>query len=348
VCTPAPVAAKKPGGGTVVSHTARQTPPIQLGTSGGWALDLANGYCCGGTLGSLVDVGGVPYILSNWHVFSMDTVAGGNGIVAADADPIIQPALIDAGCAASGAQVVGTLLKTPSPLQSNVDAAIAAVVPRMVAADGAILEIGPPASTTVAAFVGQAVKKSGRTSGLTRAKVAGLNATVSVAYETECAGSPAFTKTYTGQILISNRGNKFLQSGDSGSLLLEDVAAYPRAAGLLFAGSNLTAVANPIGEVLDTLGAGATIVGGTATAGAAAPAPPQAAFEAARRAQERNAGVLARVPDSTGHAIGLDAQGRVVIKVLLETDSPRARVGAPRVLDGVPVDIEVVGRIVAY
>ena len=39
---------------TAVSHTAKQTPPIQLGTSGGWRYDLANGYCCGGTLGSLI------------------------------------------------------------------------------------------------------------------------------------------------------------------------------------------------------------------------------------------------------------------------------------------------------
>src|SRR5438093_6111850 len=40
-----------------VSHTAKQAPPIQLGTSGGWSKDLANGYCCGGTLGSLVLIG---------------------------------------------------------------------------------------------------------------------------------------------------------------------------------------------------------------------------------------------------------------------------------------------------
>ena len=43
----------KPTKPTPVSHTAKQTPPIQLGTSGGWRYDLANGYCCGGTLGLL-------------------------------------------------------------------------------------------------------------------------------------------------------------------------------------------------------------------------------------------------------------------------------------------------------
>ncbi|MRR38336.1 hypothetical protein EG829_27550, partial [bacterium] len=44
--------------GPGVSHTAKQTPPIQLGTSGGWKYDVANGYCCGGTLGALVQKDG--------------------------------------------------------------------------------------------------------------------------------------------------------------------------------------------------------------------------------------------------------------------------------------------------
>ncbi|MEO6035909.1 MAG: hypothetical protein ABIQ35_11690, partial [Verrucomicrobiota bacterium] len=72
----------KPVTGGGVSHTAKQTAPIQLGTSGGWRTDLANGYCCGGTLGSLVQVNGVQYILSNYHVLESDIVSGGNGVVA--------------------------------------------------------------------------------------------------------------------------------------------------------------------------------------------------------------------------------------------------------------------------
>ena len=49
----------KPAPITEAPHTAKQTPPIQLGTSGGWGFDLANGYCCGGTLGSMVQSGGI-------------------------------------------------------------------------------------------------------------------------------------------------------------------------------------------------------------------------------------------------------------------------------------------------
>jgi hypothetical protein len=249
----------KPTRGTSVSHTAKQTPPIQLGTSGGWRYDLANGYCCGGTLGSLVSKGGKQYILSNYHVFRSDIVPGGNNRVATNGDPIIQPGLIDVQCNAGSAQNVATLAGEASLPGSNVDCAIAQVISGMVRSDGAILEIGTISSQTVGAFLNQAVKKSGRTTGLTRSKVSGLNATLSVAYDNECAGGAAFTKTFTGQIIIANRASKFLAAGDSGSLMVEDVSTNPRAVGLLFAGSSSVAVANPIGQVLSFLGA--TMVG---------------------------------------------------------------------------------------
>ncbi len=251
--------ARKPAPTSGVSHTAIQTPPIQLGTSGGWTHDLANGYCCGGTLGSLVQIGGTPYILSNYHVLEADIVAGGNSRVATTGDSVVQPGLIDVRCKAENAQNVATLVVTSSLPSSNVDAAIAQVIPGMVRTDGAILEIGTISSQTVAPSLNQAVKKSGRTTGLTRSKVSGLNATVSVTYDNECAGGSAFTKTFVGQIIISNKGSRFLNSGDSGSLMVQDVATNPKAVGLLFAGSSSLAVANPIGEVLDFFGA--TMVG---------------------------------------------------------------------------------------
>ena len=244
-----------------MAHTAKQTPPIQLGTSGGWSKDLANGFCCGGTLGSLVKIGSTQYILSNYHVFESDIVPGGNGIVASTGDPIIQPGLIDVNCSANGAQTVGTLVKKSSLPGSNVDCAIAQVVSGMVRTDGAILEIGRISNTTVGAFIHQAVKKSGRTTGLTHSSVTGLNGTVSVAYDNECAGGTAFTKTFTGQIVIANSGSKVFDSGDSGSLMVQDVATNPHAVGLLFAGSSTNAIANPIGQVLAFLGA--TMVGGS-------------------------------------------------------------------------------------
>jgi len=256
------IMAMKGGGGGGTSHTAKQTPPIQLGCSGGPSLDLANGYCCGGTLGSLVTKGGSQYILSNSHVFAGDVVSGGNNHVATIGDDIGQPGLIDVNCSAAGANIVADLSSTSSIYPPNngvnVDCSIAQVRSGMVRTDGAILEVGTLSSSTVGASVGQAVKKSGRTTGLTRSSISGLNATINVGYETECAGT-SFTKTFTGQIVVANNGSRFLNSGDSGSLMVEDVANNPRAVGLLYAGGGSTAIANPIGQVLSYLGA--TMVG---------------------------------------------------------------------------------------
>lgn len=246
-------------------NTAKQTLPIKLGTSGGWRNDLANGYCCGGTLGSLIDVGGMQYVMSNYHVLEADIVPGGNSIVALTGDAVIQPGLIDVGCDASGAQTVATLRKLSSLPNSNVDVSVAQVVPGMVSADGAIIGIGTIARSTVAAALKQAVKKSGRTTGLTSSTVSGLNATIRVTYDNECAGGIAFTKTFTGQIVVSNRSSKFLNSGDSGSLMVENTATNPRAVGLLFAGSSTSAIANPINEVLAFVGPAIGGSGGTAT-----------------------------------------------------------------------------------
>ena len=75
----------------------------------------------------------------------------------------------------------------------------------------------------------------------------------------------SFTKTFTGQIIIANDSGAFLGSGDSGALMVEDLATSPRAVGLLFAGSSTSAVANPIDEVLQFVGGkmsgAATMVG---------------------------------------------------------------------------------------
>ena len=250
------------GAAATISHTAGQALPIQLGTSGGWRTDLANGYCCGGTLGALVQVNGVQYILSNYHVFESDIVAGGNGLISTTGDAVIQPGLIDVGCVASSAQSVASLRTLRSLPGANVDCSVAEVIPGMVRTDGSILEVGGLSSSTAAPALRKAVKKSGRTTGLTRGSITGLNATVSITYENECAGGTAFTKTFTGQIVIGNRRNAFLNSGDSGSLLVEDISTRPRAVGLLYAGSSTSAIANPIGDVLQFIG---PKLGGTAT-----------------------------------------------------------------------------------
>ena len=174
-------------------HTAKQTPPIQLGTSGGWGKDLANGFCCGGTIGSLVAIGTTQYVLSNYHVFEADIVPGGNGIVAMTGDPIIQPGLIDVGCNIAGAQTVATLVKKSSLPGSNVDCSIGRWYRVWWITRAGFLK-SERSRNAGRGRDHQKVKKSGRTTGLTASKVAGLNATISVTYENECAGGTALPK----------------------------------------------------------------------------------------------------------------------------------------------------------
>src|SRR6478672_7567223 len=108
-------------------HKGRQSRPIQLGVSGGNSQDLANGYCCSGTLGALVTDGQKQYILSNTHVFAGDAVVGGNGKVASIGDDINQSGLIDVGCQYIAADMVADLSQWAPFGQFNIDAAIAEV-----------------------------------------------------------------------------------------------------------------------------------------------------------------------------------------------------------------------------
>ena len=151
-------------------------------------------------------------------------------------DDVDQSGLVDVACQYIAGDIVADVTDWAPFGAFNIDAAIARARAGQVRTDGAILEIGTIANTTAQPFVGQAVKKSGRTTGLTRSSISALNATITVGYTDECAGN-SFTVPYTGQIVIGNRGSRFLNSGDSGSLMVEDVATNPRAVGLLYAGA---------------------------------------------------------------------------------------------------------------
>ena len=336
-------AAKPVKGGA--DHKARQERPISLGVSGGNSADTANGYCCSGTLGALVQKNGQQFILSNTHVFAGDWVVGGNGKVATVGDDINQSGLIDVGCQVIGADMVADLSDW-APINSidNVDAAIAAVRPDQVKSNGEILGIGTIANTTANPFVGQGVKKSGRTTGFTRSSVSSLNATITVGYTDECAGG-SYSKSFTGQVIINNRGSRFLAGGDSGSLMVEDVAINPRAVGLLYAGSSSVAIANPINDVLSYFGV--TMVGGVASAGAstADETGPRSArgLAAAIAAQNRHGRALLNVPGAIGHAVGVG--NSPVVKVLVREITPAALRAAPNQVDGIPVVLEEVGDV---
>jgi hypothetical protein len=273
-----------------------QSAPIELGTSGGNTNDSnISGQtitCCGGTLGSLVTRGGAQYILSNTHVLARsDAAAIGEGI--------IQPGLIDTQCDSTQATAVANLtqfanleMESHAASASNVDAAIAKVVPGEVDPTGNILYLGasadsngvpmpgaPHAGAGVAASINMDVVKSGRSTGLTCSTVLAVNTNASVQYTKNCDGTgTAFTVVYNNQVDVA--GGDFSAEGDSGSLIVTQTTADPVA--LLYAGSDTDTVGHPVGLVLNFFGSGGsatTFVGGAAHAvvGCSLPNVPQSA-----------------------------------------------------------------------
>jgi hypothetical protein len=121
---------------------------------------------------------------------------------------------------------------------NQVDCAVAAPVSAdLVSAD--ILEVGAVAGTRAAAL-GMAVKKSGRSSGLTSSIVLATDITIKVGMNYGEYG------VFAGQILAGPMS----MPGDSGSLVLSD---DNYAVGLLFAGSEQATLFTPIDRVLDAL-----------------------------------------------------------------------------------------------
>jgi hypothetical protein len=212
----------KPGGGI-----------LECGTSTGNDLE-----CAAGTIGAVVLKGGVKYLLSNNHVYARENAAS----IGEREDA---PGRYDGKPRCAVTPACGTLddFQAISFSGSNtIDCAIARMDtsrPTAVTQSG-----GYTASATVAAAsVGQAVKKSGRTSGLTHGTVQAINVTIQVQYTGGIA-------TFNGQIMTPAT---FIRSGDSGSLMVTETGNNP--VGLCFAGGSGGSFANPIGPVLQKFAA---------------------------------------------------------------------------------------------
>jgi hypothetical protein len=249
-----------------------QSGAVLLGSSGGNVKASSTSgttiTCCGGTLGSLLTRNGFNFILSNNHVIAMsDTGTAGAGNTG---DAIIQPALIDAPttCSATGTQTVANLtafFNLESDPGTKVDAAIAQVVAGTVDPGGNILYLGgtatngipdpgaPHAGSGVAATVGMAVAKSGRSTGLTCSSVLAINVTTStpVQYQKGCGTGATFNVSFSNLVDVAGPvPTSFSAEGDSGSLIVTQNTADPVA--LLFAGSDTDTIANPVSDVLNT------------------------------------------------------------------------------------------------
>ncbi|MBW8001588.1 MAG: carboxypeptidase-like regulatory domain-containing protein [Planctomycetes bacterium] len=287
-------------------HQIHRARPVELGVSGGNINDRSLRYCCSGTLGSLVkDSAGIQYVLSNNHVLARSNQAS-------TGDEISQPGQIDQSC---GQNFVVANLSDYVPIKfkkrgsappNKVDAAIAAVIGGEVRTDGSVLDIGTLSNNTVAAFIGQSVQKSGRTTGHTFGSVLAVDVTVDIGYSRECGGAFNQVARFVNQIRIG--GSDFSDGGDSGSLIVESgnvdpVDGLPRAVGLLFAGSSSSTLANPIEPILSLLDV--TMVGGVVVP----PGPTGSVSGLVANADDGSAIAGASVTVDTGQSGITDANG---------------------------------------
>ena len=222
-----------------------------------------------GTLGCWVIKNGQKVILSNNHVLA-------NSNDAEIGDAILQPGPFDGGsfpqdhianlmqfvpisfqgdpseCQFAnavvsvfnlGCRLIGSYTRyrvTKIQAEDNlVDAAIAAPL-NVADVKDEILNIGP-IQGTVQGQLGMAIKKSGRTTGLTTGEIQQVDVTANVQYG---AGQVA---VFTDQLLAGAMS----QGGDSGSAILNE---SNRLTGLLFAGSDTTTIINRIENVFSALG----------------------------------------------------------------------------------------------
>lgn len=210
---------------------ARGGGGLTCGTSTGNNLE-----CSAGTIGAVVLKGSTKYLLSNNHVFARENAAS----IGEREDA---PGRYDAHPKCAVTPQVGTLAQFVNINfggNNTIDCALSTNTANVsVAQSGGYTAT----STVVPPSVGLAVKKSGRTSGLTHDTISAINVTINVGYSSG-------TATFTGQIMT---GGQFIRSGDSGSLMVTETGNNP--VGLCFAGGSGGAFANPIGPVLQALGA---------------------------------------------------------------------------------------------
>lgn len=187
-----------------------------------------------GTLGCLVKDRQTQewLILSNNHVLA-------NSNAAKKGDAVIQPGAADGGKLSK--DKIGELerwvaikfKRTPNA----VDGALASPLNEKVVKPEIIGSAAPKG--TASARLGLVVQKTGRTTEFTMGKVRDVSATIKVDYDGR-------TAVFENQILTSAMS----QGGDSGSLVTD---RKNRAVGLLFAGSDVVTIANPISAVFKSL-----------------------------------------------------------------------------------------------
>lgn len=324
--------------------------PIKLGTSGGNINDSTAHYCCAGTLGALVEKNGKRYILSNNHVLARSNLAK-------KGEAIIQPGLFDQRpvCVepTGDEDTVAVLskkkkLKFGGTRNNSADAAIARVVPGAVNPDGRVMKIGIPGTAPLEPEVGMRVKKSGRSSGLTRGSIITVNFSSNITYEPKCKSGITKIARFIDMIVIEGADDEpFSKGGDSGSMIYEDVDECPRPVGLLFAGNDQVSVANPAALVQraisnlkprgDMTFVGCNAMNATADSLLVVPALPEdSQVRGAIRAMRNRERELLAIDGIHGIGVGqgVDGRGEPTIHIFVSQDDPATLERIPETIDG--------------
>jgi hypothetical protein len=196
-----------------------------------------NGFIFAGTLGAIVidKANNQHAALTNFHVACVDN--GWNV-----GDRMVQPSRIDTGIVPT--DEFGAIAR--ATLSGHVDGAVISIDSGRATSCG-VVDIGQIRGTKAAAL-GVAVRKRGRTTGLTYGSVDGLSLSVSIDY-----GDGLGVHTLTNQVSIAadtSHNALFSDHGDSGSVIV-DGNGYVVA--LLFGGAGSSTVGNPVADVLSEL-----------------------------------------------------------------------------------------------
>lgn len=356
------------------AQQSRQQPLAFFGAQIGNELATSTTGCFIGTAGSLVTDGTNDYILSNSHVLARE----GAGIVGEDIMHTVSTA-----CSNNALHIGELAADVPLGFgrrnTNQVDAAVARITPNVQPATdgvGRILHIGNDftdayavSPATVAPSLGLAVKKSGRTTGLTHSSIGFVGVNITVRYD----GGRAY---FTDQFVVS--GGSFSAGGDSGSLIVtDDASANP--VGLLFAGSSSDTIANPINTVLDQLGSelNANLSFGTSNdAGTFELTPPtdgggggndkpkgngngkgggkpatsiqQTGIAQAMAVRDRNEARLHGYDGILGSGIGIGPGNAANITVFVNKANAGAQRHLPKKLEGISVEVRLTDEFYAY
>lgn len=210
----------------IMSWTERERPAI-----GG--LSISHPDVTVGTLGSIVTIGGKPYIISNNHV-----IANCNN--ASKGDSIYQPGVYDGG---SEDDTIGYLYswKWLVDEHNKIDFAVAEAIPDLV--DTLIKATRPappellvdPDTYAVELSKGDSCFKCGRTTELTRGKVEFASAN-----DVKIGGYPQGTLSFDDVVIVQSlETGAWVKGGDSGSPTLTPDG---KLAGLVFAGNAILGI----------------------------------------------------------------------------------------------------------